>query len=112
MSKQGGWPATGFGDRLRVLRAQAGLTQKQLAERAACHPMTLAKLERGVQEPAWPLVLALARALGVSCQDFTPEAATAAPLPEKRGPGRPPKRSASATPADAAPRKPGQTRKR
>jgi transcriptional regulator with XRE-family HTH domain len=74
MSKQGGWPATGFGARLRVLREGAALTQKDLAEKAGCHPMTLAKLERGVQEPAWPLVLALCRALGVPCEAFLPVA--------------------------------------
>ena len=32
--------------------------------------MTVSKLERGAQEPAWPLVLALARALGVEVTAF------------------------------------------
>ena len=81
MSKQGGWPATGFGVRLRALREGTGLTQKQLAEKAGCHPMTLAKLERGVQEPAWPLVLALGRALGVGCEAFLPVAEADLPKP-------------------------------
>ena len=67
----------------------------------------VAKLERGLQEPAWPLVLALARALGVTCQDFVGEA-TAAPTPpptcspgenaksiqRRRGPARKPPRLA------------------
>ena len=35
--------------------------------------MTLAKLERGVHEPAWPLVLTLARALGVEVAAFVVE---------------------------------------
>jgi transcriptional regulator with XRE-family HTH domain len=73
MTKQGGWPSTGFGPRLRELRSQAGVTQKELAERAGCNVFTVAKLERGAQEPAWPLVLALAQALGVNCLAFTEE---------------------------------------
>lgn len=86
MSKQGGWPPTGFGSRLRDLRERAGLTQKQLAEKAGCHPMTLAKLERGVQEPAWPLVLALGQALGVTCEAFTQEAGAERPAPPQSQP--------------------------
>ncbi|MCI0462267.1 MAG: helix-turn-helix transcriptional regulator [Gemmataceae bacterium] len=73
MTKRGGWPTTGFGVRLRVLRAQAELTQAQLAEKAGCNQFTIAKLERGVQEPAWPLVLALAQALDVTCLEFVNE---------------------------------------
>src|SRR5262249_43136943 len=62
----------------------------QLAERAGCHPMTLAKLERGVHEPAWPLVLALAKALGVTVLSFVVEQGqeVTAPAPII---GRPPK---------------------
>jgi transcriptional regulator with XRE-family HTH domain len=41
------------------------LTQQELGERAGYHTMTVAKLEQGTQEPAWPPVLALAHALGV-----------------------------------------------
>jgi transcriptional regulator with XRE-family HTH domain len=81
MTKQGGWPPSGFGKRLRQIREQVGITQKELAERAGCHAMTIAKLERGVQEPAWPLVQVLGKALGVNCLAFTAEA-PAAPLPE------------------------------
>jgi len=64
------WQPSGFAERLRQVREAKGLTQTQLAEAAGCFPMTISKLERGAQEPAWPLVLALARALGVSCQAF------------------------------------------
>src|SRR5579871_1118892 len=72
MTKQGGWESTGFAGRLRTVREQAGLSQRQLADRAGCNVFTLSKLERGTQEPAWPLVLALARALGVDCTAFQP----------------------------------------
>jgi transcriptional regulator with XRE-family HTH domain len=71
--KKGVWPPAGYGNRLRQLREQAGIPQADLAERAGCHPMTIAKLERGVQEPAWPLVLALAKALGVDVAAFVVE---------------------------------------
>jgi hypothetical protein len=51
--------------------------------------MTIAKLERGVQEPAWPLVLKLAEVLQVECTAFI--ASDDASLAEKRARGRPPK---------------------
>jgi transcriptional regulator with XRE-family HTH domain len=70
MTRVGGWPSTGFAARLKALRQQAGLTQRELAGRAGCHHLTVSVLERAGQEPAWPLVLALAEALGVSCEDF------------------------------------------
>jgi len=72
MTKQGGWEATGFAERLRLLRESAGLTQKELAERVDCHYMTISHLERATHEPAWPLVLALADALNVSTEAFRP----------------------------------------
>jgi transcriptional regulator with XRE-family HTH domain len=83
MTRQGGWPPTGFGGRLKRLREERALTQQDLAERSGCHAMTITKLERGVQEPAWPLVLALAKALGVTCEAFNGVAA------EQRPPGQP-----------------------
>lgn len=85
MTKQGGWPPTGFGARLRELREAKGLSQQKLADEAGCHRFTVAKLERGEQEPAWPLVLALSKALGVDCLAFTGGSTPAEP----RGRGRP-----------------------
>jgi transcriptional regulator with XRE-family HTH domain len=77
MTKRGGWPASGFGERLRILREERGLSQFQLAIAAECRVETISRLERQEQEPAWPLVRALARALGVSCQAFEEGAAEA-----------------------------------
>jgi transcriptional regulator with XRE-family HTH domain len=74
---QGGWSSTGFGARLAAARQVAGISQRELGDRCGVHPNTLAKLERGEQEPAWPLVLALADALGVSTEAFRPLAAGA-----------------------------------
>jgi transcriptional regulator with XRE-family HTH domain len=73
MTKRGGWPESGFGRRLKATREAKGLSQAQLAEAAGCHTFTISKLERGEQEPAWPLVLALAKALGVDCKAFQGE---------------------------------------
>jgi putative transcriptional regulator len=86
-------PPTGFAQRLKALREAAGLTQAQLAERAGLYSFSVAKLEQGVQEPTWPTVLALAKALGVNCLAFCPESAPSEPSAEtpKRGPGRPKK---------------------
>jgi transcriptional regulator with XRE-family HTH domain len=89
LMKQGGWPDTGFGRLLKKLREAKGMTGEQLADASGCHPMTISKLERGVQEPAWPLVLALCKALGVECTAFTQELPEGEEEPEKRGPGRP-----------------------
>lgn len=86
MTKRGGWPASGFGERLRTLREERGLSQFQLAVAAECRVETISRLERQEQEPAWPLVRALARALGVSCQAFEEDAGQAeAPPAKKKG---------------------------
>jgi putative transcriptional regulator len=89
MTRQGGWPPSGFGGRLQQLREQAGLTQAELAERAGCFALTVSKLERGAQEPAWPLVLALARALGVTSEAFVLPAGEPPAPPRSRPRGRP-----------------------
>jgi DNA-binding XRE family transcriptional regulator len=75
---------------LRRLREAAGLTQRDLADRAGCHWITIAKLEGLRQEPAWPLVIKLADVLGVKTHDFIN------PHPEKVPPqrvGRPPRKT-------------------
>jgi transcriptional regulator with XRE-family HTH domain len=99
MSKQGGWPASGFADRLRELREQVGMSQAQLAECVGVHALSISKLERGVHEPLWPLVLAIAEALERPVQDFVAGAGTALGEASKRPPGRP-RRADSSPPAD------------
>ena len=76
-----------FAVRLKELRQEAGLTQKQLAEKAGMSLAGLAHLEHGLREPTWPTVLAVADALGVECTAFT-EASKGQPA---QGRGRPPK---------------------
>ena len=92
-AKRDGWPASGFGERLRVLREAKGLSQAQLADDAGVNVFTISKTERGLQEPAWPLVLALAGALGVEVGAFVVNGA--APQ-EARPRGRPRKAAAVA----------------
>jgi transcriptional regulator with XRE-family HTH domain len=70
MSRHGGWPPTGFGGRLKELRTTAELTQQQLADAAGVAQSMITKLERGLSEPAWPVVLALAEALSVNLEVF------------------------------------------
>jgi transcriptional regulator with XRE-family HTH domain len=77
-----------FAGRLKDLRTAAQLTQEQLAAKAGLTKDGIAQLEQGRREPTWATVLALAGALGVTCEAFTKE-------PEKREPakrGRPPAR--------------------
>jgi transcriptional regulator with XRE-family HTH domain len=79
---------SGFGARLKQIRESAGLTQDQLAESAGLNKFGLAKLEQGVSEPHWPTVLALAHALGVTCDSFMEPPAKSDAEPRR---GRPPK---------------------
>jgi len=77
-----------FPGRLKELREAAALSQAQLAERVGTTVRNISRLETGVQEPTWPMVLALCETFGVDCAEFTKE-------PERRGPakrGRPPAR--------------------
>jgi len=106
MMREGGYAATGFGARLRTLRVEKGLTQAAVAGAAAAHVNTIAKLERGLQEPAWPLVLALADALGVCVSAFRLDPAETLEVePARRG--RPRKEPVE----EPAPKKRGRPRK-
>ena len=81
-----------------MLREAKGLSQAQLAEEAGVNVFTISKTERGLQEPAWPLVLALAGALGVEVGAFV---VNGTPAPQGTRPrGRP--RKAPATTQDSA----------
>lgn len=114
------WPPSGFGPCLRREREKAGMSREQLAAMAGCAFSTVAKLEGGHQEPAWPLALALARALGVTVLAFVPEGTPVSvekvptssapfsgqPSEEKRPRGRPRKApgvAQDATEAEPAP---------
>ena len=53
------------GERLRALREKKGLTQEQLALLAGVRQSVVSKIERGVIDPRFSTMQALARALGM-----------------------------------------------
>jgi transcriptional regulator with XRE-family HTH domain len=59
-----------FGERLRELREQAGLTQERLAYKSAMSIGSIRNYEQGIREPYWKGVFQLAEALGVDCSAF------------------------------------------
>src|SRR5262245_50609758 len=84
-----------FGQRLKELREQTGLTQQGLAEKAGLSQRAVSHWEQGLREPSWSMVLALCSALGVDCTTFT---VVPAGKPGPRLRGRPPKGAPSVTP--------------
>lgn len=87
-----------FAGRLKELRTRAGMTQGELAAKAGIKVGAIRDLEQGRNGPTWETVLALAAALGVTCEAFTQE--PTAEATEPRRPGRP--RKDAAPEADAA----------
>lgn len=55
-----------FGERLRILRTDGGITQEQLSRRSGVHRVTIARIETGEQLPRYQTLDALAAALGLS----------------------------------------------
>ena len=54
-----------FGQHIRYLRSRLGLTQEEVAHRAAIHVTYLSGVERGVRNPSLKNIRAIANALGV-----------------------------------------------
>jgi transcriptional regulator with XRE-family HTH domain len=54
-----------FGERLRMLREKAGLSQRELARLAGIEAMQISRYERGVGYPAVETLIAIAQALDV-----------------------------------------------
>jgi transcriptional regulator with XRE-family HTH domain len=64
-----------FAARLRELRSAAGLSRKDLAERAGFKSEAgVRDLEQGLYAPSWSTVVALCQAMGLSCDRFMPPA--------------------------------------
>jgi transcriptional regulator with XRE-family HTH domain len=59
-----------FGDRLRELRTEAGLSHEQLAERSGLPEVSLYAYEKGSSGPSLHNLQRLARALKVSLAEF------------------------------------------
>ena len=81
-----------FAARLKELRQAAGMTQKELAEKAGVALRTVSSLEQGLYEPVWSTAIALASALGLNCTAFQQLPANPTPAPR----GRPRKAAAPA----------------
>jgi transcriptional regulator with XRE-family HTH domain len=54
-----------FGQRLRELRTEHGVSQDQLARKTGIHSTAIGRLERGDREPRLGTILRLARGLGI-----------------------------------------------
>ena len=59
-----------FGERLRCLRVQAGLSQEVLAERAGIHTTYVGQLERGEKNPTVDTVMKLSHGLDVPIEQM------------------------------------------
>lgn len=59
-----------IGKTIAQLRAEAGLTQKQLADKVLCDHTLIAKMEIGVREPKAAMIVAMAEALGCTPNDL------------------------------------------
>jgi putative transcriptional regulator len=59
-----------LGNRLKVHRARAGLTQGQLAEAVAVSRRTINSVENGIFVPSTELALRLGAALGASVEEL------------------------------------------
>jgi DNA-binding XRE family transcriptional regulator len=62
-----------LGNAIRRHRAQAGLSQERLAEKADLHPVYVGKIERGEQWISLHALLRVARAIGVKASDLISE---------------------------------------
>ena len=68
---------TAFGQRIRRLRSERGVTQEEVAHRAGVHVTYLSGIERGVRNPSLRNIRAIAAALDVPMSDlfaFEPDA--------------------------------------
>jgi transcriptional regulator with XRE-family HTH domain len=59
--------------KLRDLREERGLTQKEAAELAGVYHRTVIRLESGKRPPSMPTVTKLARAYGVPVEELVEE---------------------------------------
>ena len=77
-----------LGARLQFLRKEAGLTQKQLAERLNMRDNTISQYEKGDRTPSVETQMNIARLFGVSIDFLVGRTDDRSPLPERPS-GRP-----------------------
>jgi len=63
-----------LGAAVREIREERGLTQQQLADKAKVASTFLSDIERGVRNPSWSTVLAIAKALRVKPSELAARA--------------------------------------
>ena len=86
--------AATFGPFVARVRAERGLTQRELAERLYVSDKTVSKWERGLSLPSVPLLVPLAEALGLSiselmsCEESPGQGAWSGPTPTASSPPR------------------------
>lgn len=68
-------PQAALGAAVRQLREKRGITQEGLAQDAGVTTGTVSLVERGMSNPSWSTVKALADGLGVSMAELTTLAA-------------------------------------
>jgi transcriptional regulator with XRE-family HTH domain len=72
--------------KLRVLRAERGLTLRQAAERVRVRPATLSDIEHGRSQPHDVTLAKIAKAYGVPLADLLEEPVPLADAPQETGP--------------------------
>lgn len=60
------------GERMRMLRIEAGLSQDELADVAGSSQATISRVEKGLQNMSEPLKVKVADALGLTPEEFWP----------------------------------------
>jgi transcriptional regulator with XRE-family HTH domain len=63
-------PKSSFGEVLRSIREDRGLSQQALADKAGISQIAVSFYEQGKREPGWNAVMALCFALGINCTAF------------------------------------------
>ena len=76
---------TYFGDKLRKLRIDSGLTQQKLAKSIRARPKSFSSLESGEREPSWREIKKLAAALDVPLAELIKHTLRAKVHKSKRG---------------------------
>jgi transcriptional regulator with XRE-family HTH domain len=71
-----------FGDRIKSVRVELGLSQEAVAELAQMHVTNFGKIERGTANPSFLTVLRIASVLGTDMASLT-EGITQEHLPEE-----------------------------
>ena len=76
-------PQLGLGAALREFRLEQGLSQEELAHRAALHPTWISHLESGRENPSWATARRLAAALKITVAELAARADALEPDPEQ-----------------------------